>query len=148
VIGRRLPEPLSTLVFDYRARAMMTAARTFYSRNRRRLSALVLIVGALVVGQKLSVLVPRTTEVVLDLGPRHAEVVELRLSYQAAGEALRSVRYSHPEGAPARVRDQVRSHVEQLELESVLVLRDGSSLAREHQFATSLEHTITLDARP
>ena len=127
---------------------MMSGFRRLASRYRRQFSALVLVAGSLVVGRQLYALVPHTTEVVIDLGPRHAEVVELRLHYLAGGEPLRSVRYAHPEGAPERVHDQLRSQPGTLELESLLVLRDGSSRAHALRFAAGQERSITLHAEP
>jgi hypothetical protein len=75
--------------------------------NRRNLARLVLVAAAAAVGLQVASYLPRETEIEIDLGSRHGDVEEVRLSYLRQGEALRGVSLRFPEGAPPRVRHRV-----------------------------------------
>jgi len=87
----------------------------------------VLVVGTLVVARQLWPMVSRDTEVELELGPSHAQVVELQITYLLEGEELHGVNFRFSNGAPASVRHRVSLPPGELELHCVLRTRSGAS---------------------
>jgi hypothetical protein len=67
------------------------------------------------------------TVVELDLGPAHADVLELRLAYLQEGEELRGVSFRFADGAPARIQHRVSLPTGEFEVQCVLRDRDGAS---------------------
>jgi hypothetical protein len=65
--------------------------------TRRRLAAIVAIVGLVVVGSRLAEVWPRDATVAFVLGP---EIEELAVDYLQDGEALASARFRKPTGEP------------------------------------------------
>jgi hypothetical protein len=100
-------------------------------QHRRTLAQVVLAVGtALVLLQfwpLLQPLISPETVVELELGPEHAQVLELRLVYLLEGEELRVVNFRFQDGAPATVRHRVSLPTGELELQCVLRVRNGES---------------------
>ena len=70
-------------------------------KNRRRLAPAVLLVGVALVATQLWAYVPRETELQLELGELHEQVVEVRLAYLQNGAEIRVARFGFPSGAPA-----------------------------------------------
>lgn len=75
----------------------------------------------------LQPLLSEDTVVELELGPEHAEVLELRMVYLVEGEEFRVVSFRFEDGAPARVRHKVSLPPGELELQCVLRDRRGAS---------------------
>jgi len=71
--------------------------------NRRRVAPLVLVVAALTVGGVVFRAYPRDVRIRYSLGPDHARVHDLWLSYRAAGELVRAAHFHYEDGAPERV---------------------------------------------
>jgi len=72
-------------------------------RGRRRLAPLVLVVAALTVGGVVFRAYPREVRVRYALGPDHARVQDLWLSYEHDGELVRAAHFHYEDGAPERV---------------------------------------------
>jgi len=114
------------------------------SRHRYTLARAVLVVGALVVGRELWPMIERETEVELELGPSHAEVVELRLTYLLEGEELHGVSFRFVGGAPARVKHRVSLPAGDLELHLVVQQRDGVSHVVTRRLHTPAEGRVRI----
>jgi hypothetical protein len=78
-----------------------TALRALQSR--RRLAPLVLVVAALTVGGVVFRAYPQDVRVRYALGPDHARVRDLWLSYQLEGELVRASHFHYEDGAPEHV---------------------------------------------
>ena len=101
-------------------------------KHRRTLARLVMAIGTTVVLLQfwplVEPLLSPDTVVELELGPEHAEVVELRLIYLLEGEELRGVSFRFSDGAPARIQHRVSLPTgQELELQCVVRGRDGAS---------------------
>jgi hypothetical protein len=96
-------------------------------QHRRALARVVLVIGAFVVGQQLWPAVSRETEIELELGESHAQVVEVRVSYLLEGEELHGVSFRFTGGAPAKLRHRVSLPAGDLELQCVVRRRDGAA---------------------
>jgi hypothetical protein len=111
-------------------------------QHRRVLARLVLATGTTVVLLQfwplVEPLVSPDTVVELELGPEHAEVVELRLIYLLEGEELRGVSFRFSDGAPATVQHRVSLPSGELELQCVLRGRDGASRVLTRKLRTQV----------
>jgi hypothetical protein len=94
-------------------------------QHRRALARVILVVGTLVVVRQLLPAVTRETEIELELGPSHAQVVEVHLTYLLEGEELHGVSFRFTNGAPAHLRHRVSLPSGDLELECLLRDRNG-----------------------
>jgi len=72
-------------------------------RNRQRAAPYVLVIAALVVGGVVYRSYPREVRLRYALGPDHANVQDLWLSYEQEGEEVRGVRFHYADGAPEHV---------------------------------------------
>lgn len=98
--------------------------------------------GALVVARQLWPLVQRETEIELDLGPGHLQVVEVQLSYLLEGEELQGVSFRFAGGAPARFRHRIKLPAGDLELQCVLRSRDGASRVLTRRLHTPVDGLV------
>jgi len=110
-------------------------------QHRRALARVVVAVGTTVVLLQfwplVEPLVSPDTVVELDLGPAHAEVVELRLIYLLEGEELRGVSFRFTDGAPARVQHKVSLPTGEFELQCVVRGRDGAARVLTRKLRTT-----------
>ena len=116
--------------------------------HRRGLARLLLVAGALVVAEQLLPLWPRQAELELDLGERHGEVTELRLSYLMGGEELKGVSLHYAGGAPSRVHHSVSLPSGQLELLCELRGRDGATTTHTQRLQMPAEGVLRVSAEP
>jgi hypothetical protein len=109
----------------------MTPLVRLVQQHRRTLARMIMAVGTCVVLLQfwplVEPLVSPETVVELDLGPAHAQVVELRLIYLLEGEELRGVSFRFSDGAPPQVQHRVSLPTGELELQCVVRGRDGAS---------------------
>src|SRR5687768_18529698 len=113
--------------------------KEWLERQRPRLTRIVLFGGLLAVFLYLAPYVPRDTRIMLDLGERHAEVVELGLTYRLGADDLRSATLAYPAGAPRRVRHEVRLPSGEIDLATRQTLRDGRTLSDTRRFTIPAE---------
>jgi hypothetical protein len=113
-------------------------------RNRSRLTRIVLFGGLLGVFLYLAPYVPRDTKIMLDLGKRHADVVELDLTYSLGSDDLRSTKLTYPAGAPRQVRHEVRLPSGDILLAARQTLRDGRTLADTLRFKIPAEADVRI----
>jgi hypothetical protein len=113
-------------------------------QHRRALARVVLVVGTLVVARQLWPAVARDTDVELELGPSHADVVEVRISYLLEGEELHGVSFRFDNGAPAKVRHRVSLPSGDFELQCVLRSRDGASRVVTRKLRTPAEGLVRI----
>ncbi len=116
--------------------------------HRRLLARLLLVAGALVVAEQLLPIWPRQAELELDLGERHEEVTELRLSYQMGGEELKGVRLHYAGGAPSRVHHSVSLPSGEVELLCELRARTGATSTHSHRLRMPAEGVLRVSAEP
>ena len=80
----------------------------WFERRRKLLATSVLLIGCAVIGVELGRTVPREVEVRYDLGPDHADVRAVRLTYaEIGGVVVRTARFSYAEGAPRSFRHRL-----------------------------------------
>ena len=128
-----------------------TGLRAFLQRlveHRRGLARVFLVAGVLVVVELLAPLWPRQTELELDLGARHREVTELRLSYLQGGQELKGVSLRYEGGAPSRVHHKVSLPSGELELLCELRGPGGASTTRSQALRTPVEGVLHVSAEP
>lgn len=113
-------------------------------RQRPRLTRIVLFVGLLAVFLYLAPYVPRDTRIMLDLGERHADVVELDLTYSLGSDDLRMAKLKYPTGAPRRVQHDVRLPSGDIALDARQTLRDGRTRAETLRFKTPAEADVRI----
>lgn len=118
--------------------------KEWLERHRQRLTRIVLFGGLLAVFLYLAPYVPRDTRIMLDLGARHAEVVELGLTYSLGADDLRSTTLTYPAGAPRRVRHEVRLPSGEIALATRQILRDGRTLADTRRFTVPAEADVRI----
>jgi hypothetical protein len=109
----------------------------WFSARRPLLARVLLVGGVLVVAEQLVPFWPRQTDLELDLGARHGEVTELRLSYLQAGEELKGVSLRYASGAPTRVRQPQREPAERSDRAAVRAAR------RARDFERALAHAAS-----
>jgi len=114
------------------------------TRHRGRLTRIVLITGLLAVFLYLAPYVPRDTRIMLDLGERHSEVVELDLTYSLGSDDLRSTRLRYPAGAPRRVQHDVKLPGGDIALATRQTLRDGRTVEDQRRFTTPAEADVRI----
>ena len=113
-------------------------------RHRARLTRVVLFGGLLAVFLYLAPYVPRDTKIMLDLGERHAEVVELDLTYSLGSDDQRSTKLMYPSGAPRQVRHEVRLPSGDIALAARQTLRDGRTVADTLRFQIPAEADVRI----
>lgn len=125
---------------------MMLSAKIndWLSRHQQRLTRITLFAGLLAVFLYLAPYVPRDTRIMLDLGERHAEVVELDLTYSLGQDDLRTTTLVYPQGAPRRVLHDVRLPSGEIALAARQVLRDGRKLADTLRFHTPADADVRI----
>jgi hypothetical protein len=107
----------------------MRALRAIFGAHKQRLARLTALAGVLFVGLLVWRSAPQPVQVEIDLGPAHKEFVELRVAYVQGGEELHGVAFSFPEGAPDRVRHEVRLPPGEFEVHTELRPLHGAWLA-------------------
>ena len=75
--------------------------------QRHRLALCVLVVAALTLGRHAWRQLPRQVDVEFALGPKHREIVEVRVAYLLEGQEMHGVAFRYPSGAPQVIRHQV-----------------------------------------
>ena len=118
--------------------------RNGLSTNRQRFTRVLLFGGLLAVFLYIAPYVPRDTRIMLDLGERHAEVVELALTYSLGPDDLRSTTLTYPAGAPRRVMHDVRLPSGDIALATRQLLRDGRMLEDTRRFTTPSEADVRI----
>ncbi len=118
--------------------------KALFTRHRARIGRVVLLGGALLVVLNLLPLVPRQTELVLDLGASHAQVVALDVTYVLDDDAVRTATLHYPRGAPRTVAQEMRLPVGELELRAQAALRDGQVRDSAHRFTTPADGILRI----
>jgi hypothetical protein len=116
--------------------------------HRRGLARILLVAGALVVVEQMAPIWPRQAELELDLGARHGEVTELRLSYLQDGEELKGVSLHYEGGAPSRVHHSVSLPSGEVELLCELRGPGGASTVHSHSWRMPTEGVLRVSAEP
>lgn len=115
--------------------------------HRRRWAPALAIVGALVVGRELMDGTPREVDVELPLGPEHADVRRVDVSYLESDELVHHVSLRYPEGAPESLRHTVElapgSYVVAVDLEH----EGGATESREGRLEAPAEGRVRVHLR-
>lgn len=115
---------------------------------RRGLARVLLVAGVLVAVELLAPLWPRQAELELDLGARHGEVTELRISYLQGGQELKGVSLHYAGGAPSRVHHAVSLPSGEVELLCELRGRGGASTTHSRALRVPTEGVLRVSAEP
>lgn len=115
-----------------------------FAKHRRRIGRIALIAGAVAVVMNVAPLVPRQTELELDLGAGHEQVVELDVTYVLDEDTVRTATLRYPNGAPRTVAQAMRLPVGELELRAHAALRGGAGRASTHRFKTPADGTLRI----
>ena len=117
-------------------------------QHRRTLARVVLVVGTTLVLLQfwplVQPMISPETVVELELGPEHSKVRELRLVYLLEGEELRVVNFRFANGAPATVQHRVSLPTGELELQCVLLDRNGASRVLTRRLHTPAEGLVRI----
>jgi hypothetical protein len=132
----------------WRMPGLMTRMGGFFRRYRQRFARVVLLVGVVLAGERLAPHFARDTDVVLRLGPEHARVVRLELSYEHAGSEERHSDLRYPGGAPPEVRLAVSLPTGNHQLRARLEHRDGHAELVTRRFHTPADGDLHLDLSP
>lgn len=97
-----------------------------WSRYRKRLSLLVLLIAAVVIGRVLSDAAPRDVDLAYDLGALHGEFTELHVTYVFEGEEVAGVRFSEAGGLPENVDHHIELSPGRYTIEATLTGSEGS----------------------
>jgi hypothetical protein len=116
----------------------------FFARHRRRLARLVLGLGLIYSARLLWPSWPHETELEFELGPDHAQVVELRVAYLHQGEELHGVSFGFPSGAPALVRHKLSLPPGKLVLSCELRARDGGARRLTRTLTAPVEGVVRI----
>ena len=114
------------------------------AKHRRRLALAVLLLGSWVVGREVLGAYPREVALQYRLGPSHASVVAMTLSYRSHGDELSGVRFSWPTGAPSVVEHEVDLAPGHYEVSAELVHRDGQRRV-ERRFDVPVDGVVQVD---
>jgi hypothetical protein len=118
------------------------------TRQRARISRMVFFAGLVAVFLYLAPYVPRDTQIMLDLGARHAEVLSLDLTYSLGADDLRTATLTYPNGAPRNVRHDVRLPVGDISLATRCTYRDGRALDQTRRFSTPADAAVHIELGP
>ena len=118
--------------------------KEWLERHSQRWTRVVLFGGLLAVFLYLAPYVPRDTRIMLDLGERHAEVVELGLTYSLGADDLRTTTLAYPAGAPRQVRHEVRLPSGEIALATRQLLRDGRIVADTRRITIPAEADVRI----
>lgn len=99
----------------------------FVKKHRTRLSQAALAVFLVAVGLELSSALPRSVEVSVPLGARHAEVTEARIEYHYEGQMVHSVTRHFSSSAPREVRNSLELSPGEYDVSVWLVDREGET---------------------
>jgi len=116
--------------------------------HRRGLARVFLVAGVLIVVEQLAPIWPRQAELELDLGERHREVTELRLSYLQGGQELKGVSLHYAAGAPSRVHHSVSLPTGEVQLLCELRGPGGASTTRSQPLRVPTEGVLRVSAEP
>ena len=116
--------------------------------HRRGLARLLLVAGVLVTVKQLAPIWPRQAELELDLGARHREVTELRLSYLQDGQELKGVSLRYAGGAPSLVRHSVSLPSGEVELLCELHGPGGATTTHSQPLHVPTEGVLRVAAEP
>jgi len=90
-----------------RALSMAHPLVSWATRHRQRIARLLLVVAVCFGATQVWPAVPQTTDIRIDLGPQHLEIMELSVGVTRDGEPLHAASFRFPEGAPATVRHEL-----------------------------------------
>lgn len=86
---------------------VLTRVRIWATRHRQRIARVLLVAAVCFGATRVWPAVPQTTDLRIDLGPQHREIMELSVGVTRDGEALHGASFRFPDGAPATLRHQI-----------------------------------------
>ena len=110
--------------------------------TRRRIAAVVAIVGVAVVANRLATVWPRNVDVAYEVGPG---VVELDVDYIQDGEAVSSARFDQPDGKAKRFRHSLRLQPGQYEARITLYASEGPAREVARTLSVPAKGLIRID---
>lgn len=122
----------------------MHALRLFFIKHKRRLARLVAVAGMFAVAAAILPQVPRSLNVELVLGQQHEDIVEVRLSYERAGEELQGVSFAFPKGAPSSVHHSAQLAPGDIDVQVEAWRADGQRLAQVSRVHAPVEGTLRI----
>ena len=75
--------------------------------HRRRIARLLLVAAVCFGATKIWPAVPQKSDLRIELGPQHREIMELHLDFMRDGEHLQSASFRFPLGAPESLRHEI-----------------------------------------
>lgn len=115
--------------------------------HRRRWAPALAIVAALVVGREVLGATPREVDVELPLGPTHADLRQVDVSFLEADELVHHVSLRYPEGAPESVRHRVELAPGSYVVAVDLVHEGGATESREGRLDAPAEGRVRVHLR-
>lgn len=76
-------------------------------QHRQRIARVILVAAVCFGATRVWPAVPQTTDLRIELGPQHLEIMELRVELSRDGEAVQGASFRFPQGAPEAVRHEL-----------------------------------------
>jgi hypothetical protein len=86
---------------------MATRVLTWATRHRQRIARVLLVAAVCFGATRVWPAVPQSTDLRIDLGRQHLEIMELSVEFMRDGEPLQGASFRFPQGAPASVRHEI-----------------------------------------
>jgi hypothetical protein len=120
------------------------AVKNFLSLHKAKIARVTALAGLLTVGLVLVRGLPRPLDIELQLGPKHAEVVSVRIDYLRGGEELQWVELSFPSGAPQRVHHSVSVSEGDVQVRAELKRADGARISSSENLHAPADGTVLI----
>jgi hypothetical protein len=111
---------------------------------KRRIAAVIAVIGALVVGNHLASIWPRELEVAYSIDPAVAEV---DVDYLQEGDAVASVRFKQSDAKSTIIRHAVRLQPGEYELRITLYSADGQGVEQQRRLQVPAEGLTRFDLK-
>ncbi len=112
--------------------------------TRRRIAALVAIIGVVVVASRLATAWPRNVNVAYEVGPG---VVALDVDYVQDGQAVWSARFEQPGGKVERFRHSVRLQPGDYQAQITVYTAEGAAREAARKLTAPARGLIRIDLR-
>ncbi|MFK7989824.1 MAG: hypothetical protein AB8I08_27645 [Sandaracinaceae bacterium] len=116
----------------------------FVKKHRTRLSQAALAVFLVAVGLELTSALPRSIEVSVPLGTRHAQITEARIEYRYEGQMVHSVTRHFSSAAPREVRNSLELSPGEYDVSVWLVDSEGQTRALRGSLSAPSDGVVRL----
>jgi hypothetical protein len=116
-------------------------------KDRRAISRVVLVLGALFVASRIWPNVRHETNLLFTLGPEHEKIVEVRIAYIVDGEESYGVTFHYPSGAPSQITHRLGLPHGRYQIKIELKQRDGKTKTLVRSLRAPVDSTVQINAK-